>query len=118
MTQYFFLQLFVIGFNKAFNERKIKDTFSENLDFLKVFIISFCVFFYLTITFSFFSSEYINYGGYRKKEEEKKEEEKNEEKKNEEEKNKEKKEEEKKEEEKNEEEKNEEEKNEEEKNEE
>ena len=97
MTQYFFLQLFVIGFNKAFNERKIKDTFSENLDFLKVFIISFCVFFYITITFSFFSSEYINYGGYRKKEEEKKEEEKNEKEKKEEEKNEEEKNEEKKE---------------------
>ena len=61
MTQYFFLQLFVLGFNKAYNERDSNDTLDENLNFLKVFIITFCLFFYITITFSFFSSDNLNY---------------------------------------------------------
>ena len=72
MTQYFFLQLFVIGFDKAYNERESKDKLSDNLDSLKVFIITFCVFFYITITFSVFSGEdFIKRG---EEEEEKKEE--------------------------------------------
>ena len=61
MTQYFFLQIFVIGFNKAYDERESSSSFDDNLNFLKVFIISFCLFFYITITFSYFSSDYLNY---------------------------------------------------------
>ena len=88
MTQYFFLQLFVIGFDKAYNERESKDKLSDNLDSLKVFIITFCVFFYITITFSVFSGEDFYKRGEEeeeKKEESKKDEEKKEEEKKEEE---------------------------------
>jgi len=68
MTQYIFLQLFVIGFNKAYDERESNSSLDDNLNFLKVFIISFCLFFYITITFSYFSSDYIKYGEDDKKE--------------------------------------------------
>ena len=106
MTLYFFLQLFVIGFNKTYEERDSSDGLDDNLNFLKVFIITFCLFFYITITFSYFSSDFINYKDDdeekkedKKKEDKKKDEEKKDEEKKEEEKE-EKKEEEKKEEEK------------------
>jgi hypothetical protein len=60
MTLYFFLQLFVIGFNKTYEERDSSEGLDDNLNFLKVFIITFCLFFYITITFSYFSSDFIN----------------------------------------------------------
>ena len=112
MTQYFFLQIFVIGFNKTYEERESDEGLNDNLNFLKVFIITFCLFFYITITFSYFSSEFIDYNSddekkdkEKKNEDKKEEEKKEEEKKEEEQKEEEKKEEEKKEEEKKEEEK-------------
>ena len=76
MTQYFFLQLLVIGFEKAYNERESSDIFDDNLNSLKVFIITFCIFFYITITFSFFHREKTKEGIDEEKTEEKKEEEK------------------------------------------
>ena len=88
MTLYFFLQLFVIGFNKTYEERDSSDGLDDNLNFLKVFIITFCLFFYITITFSYFSSDFINYkdDDEEKKEDKKKDEEKKDEEKKEEEK--------------------------------
>ena len=76
MTQYFFLQLLVIGFEKAYNERESSDIFDDNLNSLKVFIITFCIFFYITITFSFFHREKTKEGIDEENTEEKKEEEK------------------------------------------
>lgn len=76
MTQYFFLQLIVIGFDKTYNERESPDTWEENFDFFKLFIIVFCLFFYITITFSLFSFENIKNDIQEKKEKEKQDKEK------------------------------------------
>ena len=41
MTQYFFLQLFVIGFEEAYNTKESSDVWEENLNSFKVFVFLF-----------------------------------------------------------------------------
>ena len=82
MIQYFFLRLFMMGFDKAYDESITEDTGEKSNSFV-LFAISFFFFFYITFTFSYFSGKLSKIDENEDKNKEKKEEGKEEEKKEE-----------------------------------
>ena len=82
MIQYFFLRLFMMGFDKAYDESITEDT-GEKSNSFGLFAISFFFFFYITFTFSYFSGKLSKIDENEDKNKEKKEEGKEEEKKEE-----------------------------------
>ena len=82
MIQYFFLRLFMMGFDKAYDESITEDT-GEKSNSFGLFAISFFFFFYITFTFSYFSGKLSKIDENEEKNKEKKEEGKEEEKKEE-----------------------------------